>query len=78
MPAKCDRCGVETDFEASFFKARKSFPKLIVRRGNADKFPPFFRPRPATAFIGFRRDRSTLQATATSKNRIRYTATSPL
>jgi hypothetical protein len=30
MPAKCDRCGVETNCDASFFKARKSFSKLVL------------------------------------------------
>ncbi len=30
MSAKCDRCGVETTFDASFFKERKSFSKTIL------------------------------------------------
>ena len=30
MPAKCDRCGAETTLDASFFKERKSFSRLIL------------------------------------------------
>lgn len=29
MPVKCDRCGVESNLDASFFKAPKSFSRLI-------------------------------------------------
>lgn len=30
MSVKCDRCGIETSLDASFFKGRKSFSRLIL------------------------------------------------